>query len=89
MTCIGMYIQMDNNEFECLLGVDNRTGTYEEANEFGYSNKQLLTKDVLTKEITTWMTKRAKPLTNKDIKFIKYQKSLKHVTELTFAICQN
>jgi len=76
---------MDESEFECLLGGDARTGTYEDTTKFGYSTQLLHQHDVLTAQIKNWMRNhKPKPLDEKDIKFLKNEKSLKHFTQNVF-----
>ena len=70
----------DFHELDCLFGGDNRTETYEETTGFGYSNTVLKDHNVFTKEIEDLL--RFRKRTPKDIKFIKYQKSLKSAIEI-------
>ena len=50
----------DDDEFDCLLGGEDRTGTYEDTTEFTYSKQLLAEANVLPKKMTDWMKENKK-----------------------------
>ena len=77
----------DDDEFDCLLGGEDRTGTYEDTTEFTYSKQLLAEANVLPKKMTDWMKENKKGAN--DLKFFKHSKTLQHKGKVVFTRLQH